>query len=66
MIINIMVQYPFEQFLFFALFAVFGHFWAFLAFLGFQWGLGGILEMLVSYKITRGIKLVVGRINDWF
>ena len=21
--------------------------------------------MLVSYKITRGIKLIVGRVNDW-
>ena len=37
---------------------------AFLAFGGFQWGLGA-LGVLVNYKIARGIKLAVGRVNNW-
>ena len=31
---------------------------------GFQRGLGG-LGVLATYKINRGIKLVLGRVNDW-
>ena len=27
-------------------------------------GVAGVLGVLVSYKITRGIKLVDGRVND--
>ena len=40
--------------------AVFGRFWHF-------WGFGGdlgVLGVLVSFKITRGIKLVVGRVTE--
>ena len=46
-------------------------FWSFLGilgyfcyFLGFSGGLG-VSGVLVSYKITRGTILVVGRVNDW-
>ena len=46
-------------------FAVFGHFWAIFAFYGFLVVLGGVLGVLLGYKITRGIKLVVGRVNGW-
>ena len=47
-----------------------GHFrfWPFffiLAFWGFQWGLG-VLGLLVSCKIARGIKLALRRVNYWF
>ena len=40
--------------------AIFGHSWHF-------WGFGGdfwVLGVLVSFKITRGIKLVVGRVTE--
>ena len=42
--------------------AIFGRFWHF-------WGFGGDLGdlgVLVSFKITRGIKLVVGRVTEGF
>ena len=48
----------------------FGRFWPFLAILGrfwHLWGFGGdlgVLGVLVSFKITRGIKLVVGRVTE--
>ena len=52
-------------------FCFFGRFWAFLGilgyfcyFLGFSGGLV-VSGVLVSYKITRGTILVVGRVNDW-
>ena len=35
-----------------------------LHFLGFNGGWGG-LGVLATYKINRGIKLVLGRVNDW-
>ena len=47
---------PFLPFL-----AIFGHFWHFWGFSGGWWFWG----VLVSYKITRGIKLVIKRVNDW-
>ena len=28
-------------------------------------GVGGVLGVLLSYKTTRGIKLVVGIVNGW-
>ena len=58
----------------FALFAIcffgrFGHFLCSLAalahFLGFSGNLG-VLRAIVSYKVTRGIILVVGRVSDGF
>ena len=47
------------------------HFSPFLAILGHFFhfwisvGVGVFLGVLVSYNITRGIKLVVGRVNYW-
>ena len=53
------------------------HFFGFVHFLPFLaiWGIfcifeisvgvGGFLGVLVSFNITRGIKLVVGRVNYW-
>ena len=52
----------FAVFGFWPFLAVFGHFWHF-------WGFGGdlgVLGVLVSFKITRGIKLVVGRFTEGF
>ena len=40
--------------------AIFGRFWHFWGFSGDF----GVLEVPVSYKITRGIILVVGRVTD--
>ena len=40
--------------------AIFGRFWHFWSFSGDL----GVLEVLVSYKITRGIILVVGRVTE--
>ena len=28
-------------------------------------GVGGVLGVLLSYKTSRGIKLVIGMVNDW-
>ena len=42
--------------------------WLFLGIfciLGVSGGVGGVLGVLLGYKITRGIKLVVGRVNNW-
>ena len=52
------------------IFTVFGVllFWSFLGIFGYFWGFSGglgVLGVLVSYKITRGTILVVGRVNDW-
>ena len=47
------------------------HFLPFLAILGHVFhfwdfsGCWGVLGVLVSFNITRGIKLVVGRVNYW-
>ena len=55
----------------FALFAIcffgrFGHFLRSLAhFLGFSGNLG-VLRAIVSYKVTRGIILVVGRVSKGY
>ena len=50
-------------------FCIFGRFWHFLAFfwhfLGFSGGLC-IFRILMSYEVTRGIVLVVGRVTDKF
>ena len=46
-------------FAFLTFFGCFGHF------LGFSGDLG-ILRVLVSYEVTRGITLVVGRVHDGF
>ena len=40
---------------------IFGHFLHFAGFSG-GWGVLGVLQ---GYKTTRGIKLVVGMVNDW-
>ena len=40
---------------------IFRHFWHF----GVSVGVGRVLGVLLSYKVTRGIELVVGRVNDW-
>ena len=40
--------------------AIFGHFWHFLGFSGDL----GVFGVQVSYKISRGIKLVVGRVTE--
>ena len=40
--------------------AIFGRFWHFLGFGGDV----GVLGVLVSYRITRGVKLVVGRVIE--
>jgi hypothetical protein len=40
--------------------AIFGRFWHFWGFSGDL----GVLEVPVSYKITRGIILVVGRVTE--
>ena len=53
------VQYSFVLFL---------HFWQFLAIFGIfgvSVGVGRVWGVLVSYKITTGIKLVVKKVNDW-
>ena len=50
-------------FLFFFVFGIFGHFWAFwffLGILGVSVEIWGILGVIVSYKIPRGILMVVG------
>ena len=55
----------------FVFFCFFGHFWEFLGIFGtfgiFWVFCGGswVLEVLVSYEITRGTILVVGRVNNW-
>ena len=36
-----------------------------IGFKGVLGGVGGFLGVPMSYKITRGITLVVGRVNDW-
>ena len=50
-------------------FCIFGRFWHFLAFfwhfLGFSGGLC-IFRILMSYEVTRGVVLVVGRVTDKF
>ena len=49
-------------------FCFFGRFWAFLGIFGIFWvsvGGLGVLGVPVSYEITRGTILVVGRVNDW-
>ena len=60
-----MGQFSFSQFLGFR---IFGRFFTFLVIFGIFWvsvGVKGVLGVLVSYKITRGTILVVGRVNDW-
>ena len=59
-----MGQFSFLQFLGFCFF---GRFWAFLDIFWYFWGFSGglvVSGVLVSYKITRGTILVVGRVND--
>ena len=59
-----MGQFSFLQFLGFGFF---GHFWGFLGIFGIFWVFCGgsrVLEVLVSYEITRGIKLDVGRVTE--
>ena len=68
MIINIIwdeygsiLTFTFFGFLhFLPILGIFGHFCIF----GVSVGVGGVLGVLLSYKITRGIKLVVGKVND--
>ena len=46
---------------------IFGHFrafWFFLGILGVSVEIWGILGVLVSYKIPRGIRMVVGRVTE--
>ena len=40
---------------------IFGHFCIF----GVSVGAGGVLGVLLSYKITRGMNLVLRRVYDW-
>ena len=51
--------FSFCIFAFLTFLAVFGHFFSFSGDLG-------ILRVLVSYEVTRGITLVVGRVHDGF
>ena len=49
-------------------FCTFCRVWPFLGIfciLGVSVGVGGVLEVLLSYKTTRGIKLVLGLVNGW-
>ena len=57
---------PIYNFALFSFFNFFGGFWIFGTFLGFwlQWRFGDFLGVLVSYKIPRGIKLVVWRVFE--
>ena len=41
-----------------------GRFWPFFGFFGSFVGDWGVLGVLVTYMITRGIKLVVGRFTE--
>ena len=48
--------------------AVFTCFWPFLGIFcifGVSVGVGRVLGVLLSYKITRGIKLVLWRVYEW-
>ena len=47
------------------IFDIFGLFWPFLAIFGVSVGFWPFLGVLVSYKITGGIRLVVWRVNNW-
>ena len=58
---SIFIFTVFGVLLFWSFLGIFGYFWYFW---GFSGGLG-FLGVLVSYKITRGTILVVGRVNDW-
>ena len=59
-----MGQFQFFQFLGFCIFC---HFWAFLTIFGNFWGFvgdWGVLGVLVTYMITRGIEFVVERFTE--
>ena len=60
-----MGQFSFVHFLGFCTFCRFWPFWGMFCIFGISVGVGGVLGVLVSYNITRGIKLVVGRVNYW-
>ena len=60
-----MGQFSFVHFLGFCTFCRFWPFWGMFCIFGISVGVGGVLGVLVSYNITRGIKLVVGRVNHW-
>ena len=60
-----MGQFSFVHFLGFCTFRRFWPSGAFFCIFEISVGVGGFLGVLVSYNITRGIKLVVGRVNYW-
>ena len=60
-----MGQFSFVHFLGFCTFCRFWPFWGMFCIFGISVGVGGVLGVLVSYNITRGIKLVEGRVNYW-
>ena len=58
-------QFSSIQFLGFCIFGLFWPFRAIFGIFGVSVGVWGVWGVLVSYKITRGIKLVAGRVNYW-
>ena len=60
-----MGQFSLVIFLGFCTFRRFWPFWGIFLHFWISVGVGGFLGVLVSYDITRGIKLVVGRVNYW-
>ena len=64
MVVNIIGDEYMSNLIFFIFFVlgIFGHFrafWFFLGILGVSVEIWGILGVLVSYKITRGVRLIV-------
>ena len=59
-----MGQFSFEQFLGFCTFCRFWQFLGIFCIFGVSGGVGWVLGVLLSYKVTRGIILVVGRVTE--
>ena len=69
MVVNIIKDEYMSIFIFtvFAFLVIFGHFWSFLdvlGILGVSVEIWGILGVLVSYKITRGVRLILASITE--
>ena len=60
-----MGQFSLVHFLGFCTFCCFWPFLGIFCIFGVSVGVGGVLGVLLSYKITRGIKLVLWRVYDW-
>ena len=58
-----MGQFTFSHFLGFCTFCRFWAFWGIFCTFGVLVGGEGVLGVLLSYKITRRIKLIVGRVK---